>query len=159
MIRFDERELRQAAADLTGVTRATAGQVYAAMGESATDLRDTWRRNAKETAGAHGKHYPKSIVIHPRLSTNIVFDIGPDPRLPQGGMSFEYGSSKQPAHLDGQRAMDEVQPRMEKRVSDALAGAFEAMATGKGLREYVTKSGKTRMATDAQIANWTRGAA
>ena len=157
-MRFDTSELRTLGADITSASRASIGGVYAAMSESADDLRDTWRRNAKETAGTHGKLYPKSILARPVVSTDIIFDVGPDPRFPQGGMSFEFGSVNQPAHLDGQRAMDEVSPRMEKRVADALAGVFEAMADGAtGLREYTTKSGVTRMATPAQIANWTRG--
>lgn len=158
MTRFDTSELRMLAADLTGVSRATAGVVFDAIGESAVDLRDTWARNATQTAGKHGRHYPKSITVTPRVSTNVVFDVGPDPRLPQGGMSFEFGSQNQPAHLDGQIAMDEVTPRMEKRVADALAGVFQAAVGGKApLQEYTTKSGKTRTATAAQIANWTRG--
>ena len=159
MIRFDTRGARELAASLPKLGVASVGAVYAAMGESAMDLRNTWRRNARETSGTHGRLYPNSIVVHPRLSTGVVFDIGPDPRLPQGGMSFEFGSSKQPPHLDGQRAMDEVQPRLEKRVSDAVNGIFEQAATVTGSEkfQYTTRSGKTIMATQAQINNWTRG--
>lgn len=32
-----------------------------------------------------------------------------------------------------------------------------ALAAASGLKEYVTKAGKVRLATEAQIANWTRG--
>lgn len=124
MIRFDERELRQFSAELPRLGAAGARAMTKVLSEGAVELRDKWRANAKETAGEHGRHYPKSIVVHPRLSTDVVFDIGPDPRLPQGGMSFEFGSDKQPAHLDGQRAADEILPVIQGRATTALFHLF-----------------------------------
>ena len=125
MIRFDSRGLRELTAEMPRLGVAGARVVTKVFAEGATELRDEWRKNAKETSGTHGKKYPASIVVHPRLSTDVVFDIGPDPRLPQGGMSFEYGSSKQPAHLDGQRAADEIVPKIAGRVSTELFRLFQ----------------------------------
>jgi hypothetical protein len=157
-MKYDSRELRELGADLAGIGRRTAGPVIAAFGESAGDLASTWARNAKETAGVHGKHYPRSIDFEMRASTNVHFEVGPNKSKKQGGMGagFEYGSKNQPPHLDGQRAADEVLPRLEERVSRALVGLFEK-SDDKSLREYTTKAGVTRMATRAQIDNWTRG--
>lgn len=124
MIRFDARELREFSAEMPRLGAAGAKAITKVLAEGAVELRDQWRENAKETAGKHGRHYPKSIVVWPRISTDVVFDIGPDPRLPQGGMSFEFGSQNQPAHLDGQRAADEVLPKIQGRATTALFGLF-----------------------------------
>lgn len=161
MIEFDTTDLRHLRTDLGKVTAATARLAFAAFAASGEDLKATWATKAKETAGAHGRLYPKSITTDVKLSTDIIVEVGPDPRLPQGGMSFEFGSVNQPPHLDGQKSMDEVLPRLEKRVNDALAGIATALETGNttGLRAYTTKAGITRMASEAQIANWTRGRA
>jgi hypothetical protein len=92
-----------------------------AIGLSATALRDTWRGNAASTAGAHGVHYPSAITSERKASGFAVeYEVGPDPALPQGGMSFEYGSRNQPPHLDGQRAADAVGPTIDKLVSAAI---------------------------------------
>ena len=99
--------------------RATS-VMYDVLREGAVDVRDTWKRNARLTSGQHGKRYPDSITMDARVGTSISFEIGPDPRLPQGGMSFENGSVNQPPHLDGQRAADEVIPRINRRIDGAL---------------------------------------
>lgn len=86
--------------------------------EAAVDLRDAWRENATETAGEHGKHYPKAI----RYTMSGPFEavIAPDSGMPQGDMSFEFGSSNQPPHLDGQRALDSLARQIERRIESAL---------------------------------------
>jgi hypothetical protein len=43
--------------------------------------------------------------------------------MPQGGMSFEYGSRNQPPHLDGLHALDTIGPRVES-MFDAAAGVL-----------------------------------
>lgn len=47
--------------------------------------------------------------------------------------------------------------RVEAETGQALAALSSVVSTAKRLKLYTTKSGKTRTATDAQIANWTRG--
>jgi len=149
--------LREISADLTGISRRTAGAVVDAFGQSAGDLAATWKRNAKATSGKHGKHYPNSIDFEQRLSFNVEFEVGPNPFKRQGRMSFEEGSVNQPPHLDGAKAADEVLPRLQKRVERALAGLLDSFeSAAPELVQYTTKAGVTRMATSAQVANWTR---
>lgn len=81
------------------------------------------RDNAKRTAGAHGKHYPKSITseMHGIVSfggaAGISGEYGPDSAKPQGGMSFERGSRNQPPHLDLARSADLIGPSFGQEVS------------------------------------------
>lgn len=93
---------------------------------SARDMADTVKNNAdsgqrlargfaKQSAGAHGKHYPKSITTEAR--SPLSWEYGPDAGMPQGGMSFEFGSRNQPPHLDLARSADIVGPRFAAEVS------------------------------------------
>lgn len=45
--------------------------------------------------------------------------VAPDPGMPQGGMSFEFGSSNQPPHLDGARALVAFEPQFLSMVEKA----------------------------------------
>lgn len=90
--------------------------------ESAKDGRDTAKRIARRTAGAHGKHYPKSITSERRGPSS--YEYGPDPALPQGGMSFERGSRNQPPHLDIARSADLMAPGFYRSVDSLLDGIF-----------------------------------
>ena len=117
---MDVSEVAALARDLGKVSAGTAKVMYEVIKEGANDLRDEWRRNATVSAGEHGRHYPASITANMRVSTSITAEIGPDPRLPQGGMSFEFGSVNQPPHLDGQRAVDTMVPRIDRRIDTAL---------------------------------------
>ena len=121
MIRFDTHELAALSAAMPKLGIRGGKAIHDVLTEGGRDLRDTWARNAAQTAGEHGRLYPQSIESNIALSTDFVVEVGPNPDKPQGGMSFEFGSSKQPPHLDGQRAADEVVPRIEKRIDSALA--------------------------------------
>lgn len=117
---FDAGGLDALAYDLPKLGFAGARVMDALLAEGAADLRDAWKRNATATAGQHGKHYPDSIESHRLLGTSIVYEIGPNPDKPQGGMSFENGSVNQPAHNDGKKAADEIVPRLTRRIESAL---------------------------------------
>lgn len=120
MIRIDTGELAALSVDL-GRTGARAVPVLnAVFADAARDLEEAWRANARTTSGAHGKHYPDSIDSERLVSSDIAYEIGPNPSKPQGGMAFETGSVNQPAHLSGQMAADEMVPQLERRVSAAL---------------------------------------
>lgn len=121
---FDKRELDALAVDLAGKGAKGHAVARKVLLQGGDDLRDKWRANATESAGLHGRLYPRSITAEEKFSTDIVVEIGPDTSKPQGGMSFEFGSSKQPPHLDGQRAADVVVPWVERNVLDALGGLF-----------------------------------
>lgn len=68
---------------------------------------------ARESAGSHGKHYPKAIthemLLYGALGL-IAGEWGPDANRPQGGMSFERGSRNQPAHNDLAKSADLIGP-------------------------------------------------
>lgn len=100
------------AAELGRMSARTTRRMNEAVREAGTDLRDEWRENATETAGAHGKHYPKAIEAH---SGWLQSEIYPNESAQQGAMSFEFGSRNQPPHLDGQRALDALAPRIARR--------------------------------------------
>ena len=94
------------------------------MAEAGEAFAEDWRDNAVETSGEHGKHYPNSI------DSELVFDlggvsvdVGPNAAKKQGSMGtgFEFGSVNQPPHLDGLRALDGFQMRVERMV-DATIG-------------------------------------
>jgi hypothetical protein len=120
MIRFDTDELVALAADLGRTGIRTTGVMTKVFAEGADDLVKTWAANARETSGAHGKHYPDSIDSERLLGANIAFEVGPNPSKPQGKMAFETGSAKQPPHPDGQRAADSVIPYVQDNIAAAL---------------------------------------
>lgn len=91
--------------------------------------REIAKANAKRTAGAHGKHYPKSITaeMHNSLGlfgNTISGEYGPDSSKPQGGMSFEHGSRNQPPHLDLAKSADRVGPSFVRSVDDQVGEWF-----------------------------------
>lgn len=115
-VSFDMSGVTRLANDLAKSPAFVRTQGRAFITQAAGDLRNQWRRNATSTSGLHGKHYPKSIDF--RLGGNgisgIEAEVGPLSG-PQSNMSFEYGSSNQDPHLDGQHALDYVGPRMLRR--------------------------------------------
>jgi hypothetical protein len=84
---------------------------------------------ARESAGKHGKHYPKAFTTEMRPTLRaygaVIYsgEYGPDIAYPQGGMSFEYGSRNQPPHMDLNKSADLIGPAMPgevRRVVDRL---------------------------------------
>jgi hypothetical protein len=63
---------------------------------------------ARESAGDHGKLYHLAFSAEAR--DPLSWEYGPDSAMPQGGMSFEYGSRNQPPHLDLNRSADIIGP-------------------------------------------------
>lgn len=106
------------ATTLTGLGPKNVGRLTTVVHEAAADVRDGWRANAQETSGWHGWRYPSTIRSYREgpLSARV------EPRewMRQGGMSFEFGSRNQPPHLDGQRALDTLAPRLIRRFESAL---------------------------------------
>lgn len=73
---------------------------------------------AKESAGAHGKHYHKAFSAE-SLSP-LIWEYGPDASKPQGGMSFEGGSRNQPPHNDLAKSADVQAPKWRRDVAKAM---------------------------------------
>lgn len=105
-------------ADIQQSPRKVVRRLAVAVPEAGEDVRDEWRSNAVETAGAHGKLYPETIEV--RMNSPLEAVIAPDPSMDQGDMSFEFGSRNQPPHLDGQRALDTLAHRIERRFELAM---------------------------------------
>lgn len=93
--------------------------------EAPTDMADMVRHNAdagaryaksfaKQSAGKHGKLYPRTITTE--RTGLLQYEYGPDSALPQGGMSFEFGSRNQPPHLDLAKSADLIGPRFARDV-------------------------------------------
>ncbi|MFF4417091.1 hypothetical protein ACFYY8_31610 [Streptosporangium sp. NPDC001559] len=103
--------------------REATNKAFAVVKDHAIDLRNAWRDNARSSSGRHGKHYPKSITAE-QIPHNgaIEWEVGPETRLPQGGMGrgFEYGSANQPPHLDGAQAAAHVEPQFVKALDDIV---------------------------------------
>lgn len=156
----DPSEVYALAEDLSQVGARTVPALRSAFDHLGGVLAERWSANAVETSGDHGKHYPRSITSRPTLGMSRVgAEAYADPAKRQGGMArgFEFGSRNQPPHLDGLRALRSMEGEVESVVAAVLDGTFAAVASGPGLQEYTTKAGNTRLATAAQIANWTRG--
>lgn len=121
---FDTRGLDALAADLGKLSAPTHKAVRAVYSDAADDLAREWAKNETEASGDYAKHYVKAITAEEKFSTDIVFEVGPDKSKPQGGMSFEYGSVKQPPHLSGNRAADALIPLIQRRISLAVEDVF-----------------------------------
>lgn len=124
MFRGDASEVYKLAADLAQVGPESVPAMRGVMDEAGKALAKEWQANARETSGAHGKHYPNSITSELVFGVgSIAVEAGPDSSMPQGSMGrgFEFGSQNQPPHLDGLRALDGIQQRVE-RMADAAIG-------------------------------------
>ncbi|MFI6813768.1 hypothetical protein ACIBG7_15210 [Nonomuraea sp. NPDC050328] len=100
-----------------------ARRAYPLVEEYAKKVEKEWRANARKTAGRHGRHYPNSITSEQLYSTSgPEWEIGPDRAKKQGSMGrgFEYGSVKQPPHLDGARAVEKVGPEFNAAVDKLM---------------------------------------
>lgn len=114
-------DLGDALVDVGAKAVPAARQVMSDAGEA---FANEWRSNATETSGEHGVHYPSSITSELALSVaSVSVDVGPESARKQGGMGrgFEFGSVNQPPHLDGLRALDGMQGRLD-RILDAAIG-------------------------------------
>lgn len=125
---LDTRQLNEFGRELITIAGgAMTRQVIAHVDNTARQITALARAHAKETAGRHGRYYPLSIGWDRTLSFgSIGAEIGPDASMRQGGMSFEYGSTRQPAHLDVNRAADVHENRFTAGLAAIAMGAFNA---------------------------------
>lgn len=102
--------------DLVKVARTARRDMAEVVRDSIRDGNTIARRFAKESAGAHGKHYHRAFTTEMRPIGEfagvgvIAGEYGPDIAKPQGGMSFERGSRNQPPHYDLAKSADLVAP-------------------------------------------------
>lgn len=109
------------ALELGNASRTVASGLVDAFKQAGDEFRDDWKENAVLTSGETGKHYPNSITAESRIALGIEIEVGPDPSMKQGGMSFEFGSRNQPPHLDGARALPNAGARLERMASTTIA--------------------------------------
>jgi hypothetical protein len=96
-------------------------KVYPVVKEHAEQLRDDWKKNARQTAGRHGRHYPNAITTEQiPVAREAWWEVGPETRRKQGGMSFEHGSRNQPPHLDGANAAIGIEPKFIKAMDELV---------------------------------------
>lgn len=104
----DVRNLLRFAAVLASNAATASAQVTAVVGRGALNVKNGWRDNARATAGRHARLYPASISYDvTAIPGGARAEIGPDKAAPQGplGNLLEFGSSKNPPHNDGGRAL------------------------------------------------------
>lgn len=107
-INANTRQLNALAAVFrTNAVRAQV-QARAVVERGALNVKRGWRANATTTAGRHARLYPSSISYDMRPHpTGASAEIGPDKTRPQGALGnlLEFGSVKNPPHMDGARAL------------------------------------------------------
>lgn len=128
----DARELTVLAGELSTAGARLHPLVRATIARGAFQIKKGWADNARASSGSHAPLYPASINYD--LAGNAAYSqavIGPDKDRPQGALGnlLEFGSSKNPAHDDGGRALLEEQDKLEA----ALADIAEKVALGAAL--------------------------
>lgn len=108
--------------DLRTVAVEVAPTISRTVGEEARLGNELARGFARRSAGSHGKHYPNAFSVE-RVGA-MAWEYGPDAAMPQGGMSFEFGSRNQPPHLDLARSADIVGERLGGAVLNAVGDLF-----------------------------------
>lgn len=119
-VHIDSSNIRDLATDFSSVpARATraAGRIVERIADEGMTLAKAF---AKESAGDHGRHYPRAITSERKHPLGLTWVYGPDVAKRQGGMSFERGSRNQPPHLDLNRSADIIGPRLGQ-VADVMA--------------------------------------
>jgi hypothetical protein len=115
-------EIFRFADDFGKAASAIGKALFDTFKEEGETFAEDWRRNAEQTSGKHGRHYPKSITSEAKVALGIHIETGPESRRRQGGMGpgFEFGSQNQPPHLDGLRALGPASKRLEKAADEVI---------------------------------------
>lgn len=120
-------ETERLAADLAAAPARLVAGLTPMVSKGALNIKRDWRDSASGLA--HAPAYPASIGydLDPQAD-GVRAVIGPDKEMAQGALGnlIEFGSSKNPPHLDGQRALDAEEPRFiaaaEALAEQALLG-------------------------------------
>lgn len=123
------------AADIAAIPPAAAKRMPSIVRDGAHAGAQLARDFARESAGAHGKHYPNSITAESKKAFRgfgagvYSAEYGPVVGRRQGGMSFEWGSRNQPPHLDLNKSADIIGPAFPGEVRNMLRDLFWGAAT------------------------------
>lgn len=118
-------ETAKLAADLALAGVRVKVALTAVVTKGALNIKNDWRASASGLK--HAPAYPSSITFDVDVAPSKVnAEIGPDKEKRQGALGnlIEFGSSKNPPHLDGQRALAAEEPRFIEACAQA---AEEAM--------------------------------
>jgi len=124
-VRVQHGGVTRLAADMAGIPPRAGKDMVRTVRRNVKAGNALAKANAKESAGRHGKHYPKSFTTEMTglvAGGLIAGEYGPDASRQQGGMSFEFGSRNQKPHLDLARSADIIGP--------ALAGEVRRLPDG-----------------------------
>jgi hypothetical protein len=117
----------QLAHDMDHAGTKVTDELYPVVKRALQNIKTGWRRRARASAGAHGKHYPRAIDYDiARLGMRIDGEVGPNAGMPQGGMGrgFEYGSIHTPPKPDGDAALAEEEPKFAAQAEAAVLRAL-----------------------------------
>jgi hypothetical protein len=120
-------ETEALAADLALAPARLKVALTAVVSKGALNIKNDWRANASGLP--HAPAYPSSITYDLTPAPGrIEAEIGPDKNKRQGALGnlIEFGSSKNPPHLDGARALAAEMPRFV----DACAEAAQKSVLG-----------------------------
>lgn len=115
------------AADMDQAGDKVTAELYPVVKRALQNIKTGWRRRARGSAGAHGKHYPLSIDYDiARLGYRIDGEVGPNTAMPQGGMGrgFEYGSIHTAPKPDGAAAVTDEEPKFAAQAEAAVLRAL-----------------------------------
>lgn len=126
LFRGDASEIYELAGDMSQAGAKAVPALRETMAQAGSAFADQWRDNSRQNFSddGHAKHYPDSI------DSDLVFDlggvsvdVGPNRAKKQGflGHILEFGGERSPAYMDGLRALDAMEPRVERQV-DAMIG-------------------------------------
>jgi hypothetical protein len=131
---FDTRQLDALQHDLGRVPVMAVEAVLSAVKESSTAMREEWAGNVRETGGSHLPWLPDAITSEQTIAGfgDISFEVGPETGKRQGalGKGDEYGSVNTPAHMNGHRAADAIEPRYTRALDAALAFSLSPVTRG-----------------------------
>lgn len=118
-------ETEALAADLAAAPVRLTAEIAPVASKGALNIKNGWRASASGLA--HAPLYPNSITYDLDVQPDgVSAEIGPDKDKRQGALGnlIEFGSSKNPPHLDGQRALDAEEPRFIAAVEDLAERAL-----------------------------------
>ena len=115
-------DLSDLTSDLRQIAAETKPKLQRIVDHNAREGNKIAQAYAKESAGSHGRHYPRAFSVE-RVAP-LTDEYGPDSSKPQGDMSFEFGSRNQKPHLDLARSADVIAPRLERDVAKLAADLF-----------------------------------
>ena len=119
-VHIDSSSINEMAVEFESLPRRARHRAAGVLSDIAHDGHRSAQRNARRTAGKHGKHYWRAITLERADDAGLEWVYGPDVALRQGNMSFERGSRNQKPHLDLAQSADLIRPRL-RRVTDVMA--------------------------------------